>query len=99
MEAYEKYDVWPENAKRTIFNLFINGKAEPRGGTDRYFAPFDMFPSLLESLGMKLAGHRAGLGVSVFAPKSEPTLLEQMGRDRLNDQLNGRSRFYKSFLN
>lgn len=99
MEKYWNGEFFPENSRRTVFNLFINSRVRPLGGIGRRFTPLDMFPSLLESLGMRVSDHRAGLGVSVFAPRSHQTLLEQMGIKRLNDSLNGKSGFYKGFLN
>jgi phosphoglycerol transferase len=46
---------------------------------------FDVFPTLLQALGMELPGGRAGIGVSLFA--KEPNLVETYGQDKLDGML------------
>ena len=98
MEGYWDEKIVSEQAPRKIFNLFINARNKPKGTIERKLTILDMFPTILESLGIKVSEHRAGLGVSGFSPKSEATLGEQIEKEVLNGMLSGRSRFYKSFL-
>jgi phosphoglycerol transferase len=62
-------------SSRRIFNLFV---------ADRYphptraeVLPFDMFPTLVEMLGMEVAGHRLGLGYSAVAEVEAPPFDEE----------------------
>ena len=54
-------------------NLFFIRGLEPRRSS-KPAAMIDVYPTLLEALGYELQGHRANLGVSLFA--DTPTLVE-----------------------
>ena len=47
---------------RSIYNAFINSKAEPVNSNNRVFTALDMFPTTLASLGANIEGERLGLG-------------------------------------
>lgn len=66
-------------------NIFINPirNVENR---NRTFTSLDFAPTILESLGFDIKGHKMGFGVSLFA--TEPTLIEHFGKARLNDEMN-----------
>lgn len=64
--------------------------------TLRKFAPFDMAPTILESIGAKLEGSRFGLGTSLFS--KEKTLIEKYGTNHINNEFKKEQRFYFSFL-
>lgn len=83
--------------RRSIYNVIFNSRAKSEADKQHAISTLDMFPTILESLGMKVVNHRAGLGVSAFAPQTEPTLLEKLEVDELNRNLYGRSRFYQQF--
>jgi phosphoglycerol transferase len=51
-----------EEPDRQLVNLFIG--AEPPPGHRQELLPFDLFPSLLDAVGIEVAGGRLGLGVS-----------------------------------
>lgn len=73
------YDKVRRQADRTIVNLFVGAPAPPRPA--QALVPFDMFPSLLDILGIKVPGGRLGLGVSAWAdplPAERPQGLEHM---------------------
>ena len=56
--------------ERRLFNRFISAQM-PSRNTDELL-PFDMFPSILEFIGIEIAGDRLGLGYSGFhAPDAE----------------------------
>ncbi len=58
-------------ARRGIFNLFV-GKNLPPPNTDELL-PYDLLPTLLEVVGMRVEGDRLGLGYSaVGAPEAVP---------------------------
>ena len=89
---------WANNHGAAIYNLFVNSRVQPQGSTNRMITTLDLYPSILESLGMVLPHHRAGLGVSAFAPAEQQTLIEQIGVKELNKNLYGRGKYYKSFV-
>ena len=56
---------------RTIFNSFISASPPKKNRDD--IVPFDIFPSILEFIGIEVAGDRLGLGFSGFyASKIKP---------------------------
>ncbi|MBP1557929.1 MAG: LTA synthase family protein [Oscillospiraceae bacterium] len=83
----------PEDARRKVYNCFINSKAQPLGGEkNRLFSPMDMFPTVLSAMGFEIKGDRLGLGVDLFSGKE--TLTEKFGVDELNRQLSMHSEYY-----
>ncbi len=85
--------------KRTIYNLFLNLpenlKDIPTEHTfNRKWAPFDMFPTTLASIGVEIQGNRLGIGTNVFS--DQQTLLERDGFDKVNEELKNRSNFYNN---
>ena len=66
---------------RENFLLFLGSDIEPDVITKRG-AMIDVYPSILESIGLPAKSGQAGLGVSLLG--SEPTLLEDNGLDQLN---------------
>lgn len=83
--------------QRTIYNLFINSSVEPQKSSERLFSTFDMFPSTLAAMGVKIAGDRLGLGVNLFS--DQQTLVERYGNiNVLNDELGKYSEYYEKHL-
>lgn len=80
--------------KRAPFNLFLNAKVDTTNTKTKHrqFAPFDIFPTMVASLGVEIPGNRLGLGTNLFA--NEKTLIERDGLDRFNDEIGLRSNFY-----
>ncbi len=86
---------WDPNYERTVVNMYINSVLDmpPRTKThQRDFAPFDIFPTTLAAIGAQIEGERAGLGTNLFSDK--PTLVEELGLDKVNDELARPSKFY-----
>ena len=52
----------------------------------------DMFPTTLAALGCEIEGERLGIGTNLFS--SQPTLLEEVGYDRMNEELEYGSKYY-----
>jgi len=86
----------PKSEPLYWINFFVNSQAIPPK-QNRKFASFDMFPSVLEALGVTISGHRLGLGTSVFS--AENTLLEKMHIDTLNAKIREKSYQYDYFMN
>ena len=82
---------------REIYNVFINTKFDKnKVMLNRSFAPFDIAPTILESLGVVMPEHRFGLGTSLFS--SQKTLLEKQGFKYVNDELRKPSKFYQKLF-
>lgn len=86
------------NYVRTIYNCIINTPIEPIQEKNREFATFDMFPTTLAAMGVKIEGDRLGLGTNLFSDKK--TLTEYYGFEMLDEELQKNSEFYNTqFLN
>ena len=85
--------------ERTIFNLFINVPESISDIPEEYtfsrdWAPFDMFPTTLASIGVQIDGNRLGIGTNMFS--GEKTLIERDGYDIVEEELVKRSNFYNN---
>lgn len=71
-------------------NLFmILGAGAPQK-VNRKMAPYDIYPTLLETLGYKLKDGRANMGVSLYSPTKN--LAEELGVSTLNKTFKGNQR-------
>ena len=82
---------------RSCYNLIIN----PANDLDelpeerrfsRDWAVFDMFPTILASIGCEIEGDRLGIGTNLFSDRD--TVFEEFGVEYVNDELVKRSNFY-----
>lgn len=86
------------NYERTISNLIINAPIETDNVTNRQFAPFDMYPTILATLGVEINGDRLGLGTNLYSDKK--TLIEEQGLDTVNSGLGDNSNYFNDqFIN
>ena len=76
-------------------NIIVNSQIQP-DNVNRIFSSFDMFPTVLEAMGVEIGGHRLGLGTSLFSTKE--TLLEKMPKTVLDSQLRIKSYQYDYFM-
>ena len=80
---------------RSIYNCFINAECyDSISDKNREFTTLDIFPTVISSLGFDIEGDRLGLGTNMFS--HQRTLLEEMGIDELEAQLQSRSEYYIS---
>ena len=84
---------------RTCFNLILNpaeniGEIPASRLQNRDWALFDMFPTLLASIGVEIEGNRLGIGTNLFS--DEQTLFERDGVAEVNKELENRSNFYNN---
>ncbi len=91
------FEGFDPNYKRTCFNLILNPAPSVQGVNstrlhNRDWANFDMFPTILASIGVEIEGNRLGIGANLFS--DEKTLFERDGIDYVNDALENRSKFY-----
>lgn len=82
----------PEDFNRTVYNAFINSAIEPVNEKNRLFSSYDMYPTILASMGATIEGERLGLGTNLFS--NSETLMEQLGYSELYSELEKNSKFY-----
>lgn len=81
--------------QRTTYNLILNpapGVADNARTQNRVWGSFDMFPTVLSSMGVKIEGDRLGLGTNLYSEK--PTIFEEDGFDTVNEEFRKNSNFY-----
>lgn len=83
-------DKWTE---RKTYNTIINSRESTENNKNRNFTTFDLYPTVLSSLGFKIEGDRLGLGTNLFSDKK--TLLEKSNYDDFNSELEKKSAFYE----
>lgn len=90
------YDKHVGETERKVYNAFVNSAIEPVKEKNRLFTTFDMFPTVLASIGAEIEGDRLGLGVNLFSEVQ--TLSEKYGYEYLFAELNKKSSFYNNEL-
>ena len=77
---------------RRSYVCILNSAVEPEKPAHREYTTYDLFPTTLAAMGVKIRGNRLGLGTNLFS--ETPTLLERYGIDFLSDELGKKSAFY-----
>lgn len=77
--------------KRKVYTNIINSRTHLVNNKYRKYTTFDLFPTILASLGATISGDRLGMGVNLYSDK--PTLIETMDEDTLNEGLMKKSVF------
>ena len=93
MAAKYIHETYDKNYDRTIFNAFINTSTIKQRKTQS-FTSFDMFPTTLAALGVDIEGEHLGLGVNLFS--QEKTLVETIGKTKLDKELRKQSEYYRN---
>lgn len=78
-----------ENRNREWVAIFINSSKDSVI-TKRRFVSLDIAPTIIESMGFQIEGHKMGFGTSLFSDSL--TLVEKMGKEKLNIELKKLSR-------
>ena len=82
-----------EFRERRVYNSFLNVRKTPRGGTAyRTAVMMDLFPTMLSAMGYRIEGDRLGLGTDLFS--ATPTLAEEMGYQKLNEEVQKYSQYF-----
>jgi len=82
---------------RRVYNCILNSAVSGTNYKNREATTFDMFPTTLAAIGVKIPGERLGLGTNLFSNKK--TLAEEMGYFDFNTQIAMNSEYYnKNFL-
>ena len=87
-------DKLDKNYVRTTYNCIINAPVSPSLEKNREFGTFDMFPTTLAAMGVKIDGDRLALGTNLFSDKK--TLTEIYGFEALDNELQKNSVFYNT---
>jgi len=77
---------------RRSYVCVLNFAAEVEKPAHRDYTTYDLFPTTLAAMGVKIRGNRLGLGTNLFS--DTPTLMERYGIDFLSRELGKRSAFY-----
>ncbi|MBQ8836209.1 MAG: LTA synthase family protein [Clostridia bacterium] len=83
-----------ENYTRTVYNCIVNSAVEPVNEKNREFGTFDMLPTTLAAMGVKIEGDRLALGTNLFS--AEQTLTEIYGFEVLDIEMQKNSEFYNT---
>lgn len=92
-------DGLPEGYDRTVYYTIINPDDEVAGNVqklDRNYTTFDLYPTTLASMGITWGQDRLALGTNLYG--ETPTLLEEMGLEELNHQIERYSKYYNGKL-
>ncbi len=85
---------------RTQYNVILNPSPDldtsKSDFTNRKWANFDMFPTILASMGVKIKGDRLGIGTNLFS--NTPTIFEEYGVEYTNTELEKKSEFMNSTI-
>lgn len=81
--------------QRQAYSVILNGPEYTLDKT-RDYCTLDMFPTIMEAMGIEIEGHRLGLGVSLYS--NQPTLIEQMGLAALNAEISADSKYYTDVI-
>ncbi len=80
---------------RVIYNAFIN--SVNNGNTkNRQFSQYDMYPTILASIGATIEGNKLGFGVNLFS--DEKTLIEELGKEKFDKELLKSSDYYDKYI-
>lgn len=85
-------DYMVPNYDRTVYNAIINPAIEAENNKNRNFTTFDLYPTILASMGVQIDGNQLGLGVNLYSDKE--TLMEKYGYEHFNEELKKNSDFY-----
>lgn len=81
-----------DNYTRVNYNAIINSPKEATNTKNREFSMFDMYPTILSSIGFEIEGEKLGFGVNLYS--GEKTIIETIGRDKFDKELKKSSDYY-----
>lgn len=93
-DIYTQY-LAPYDDERTIYMTILNSQIQPES-TSQSFTALDLFPSILESIGVQIDGHCLGMGCSIFSNKSN--LYQTETPEGLKKKLSQPSSLYRHFI-
>lgn len=79
----------PDDYQRLVFTTYINAPVHTVAQGRRTYCTFDIFPTTIASLGIKIPGERLGLGTNLFSDTE--TLCESYGIAYVNSEIQKKS--------
>lgn len=76
---------------RKVYTSFVNSALKVRRSKAREYSTFDLFPTIVASIGAHIPGDKLGLGVNLYS--DVPTLIEKASVDKVNSELQKKSFF------
>lgn len=83
---------YDKNYKRTVMNAFVHSMAQTSNNKNRQFTSFDIYPTILAAMGVKVEGDKLGLGVNLFS--EHQTIAEEIGVTKLDQELRKQSKYF-----
>lgn len=85
-------------SRRRWIDVFINSSLDidVEKEKSRFFSSFDVFPTTLAAMGVRIEGDALGFGRSLFS--QEPTLLEKYSVEYINNELAKNTVQYQQFI-
>jgi phosphoglycerol transferase len=85
-------------SRRRWIDVFINSSLDidVEKEKSRFFSSFDVFPTTLAAMGVRIEGDALGFGRSLFS--QEPTLLEKYSVEYINNELAKNTIQYQQFI-
>ena len=77
---------------RRSYVCILNSAVKTEKKVKRDYTTYDLFPTTLAAMGVRINGNRLGLGTNLYS--ENPTLMERYGIDFLSTELGKRSTFY-----
>ena len=85
------------NHARHAYNVFINaGKDYSLFAKNRSYCTFDYFPTIIDCLGIKYDAPGLGIGRSLV--REGKTLLEELGEEKLSEEIVKKNKLYRKLL-
>ena len=81
--------------ERVNYNAFINS-VNNISIKNRKFSQYDMYPTILSSIGATIPGNKLGFGVNLFS--DEKTLIELLGKEKFDNELLKSSDYYDKYI-
>jgi phosphoglycerol transferase len=81
--------------QRVNYNAFINS-VKNTNTKNREFSQYDMYPTILSSIGANIPGNKLGFGVDLFS--GEKTLIEEIGKEEFDKELLKSSEYYDKYI-
>ena len=80
---------------RVLYNAIINS-SNKTNIKNRLYTQYDMYPTILASIGANIPGNKLGFGVNLFS--GDKTLIEEIGRDVFDKELLKSSKYYDKYI-
>ena len=87
-----------QDYQRVNYNAIINSAIDVNESNtkNREFSQYDMYPTILASMGAKIDGNKLGFGVNLYS--GDKTLIELLGKDVFNKELLKSSEYYDKYI-